>query len=106
MKISCEIIRDLLPLYLDDVCSNDSKTMIEEHFAECDNCKSELQTMAQNLHIISKEQNLLEAEVVKKMSNKWRKGMMISFLKGALIMLLTVAIVLFIINLFVGIKIM
>lgn len=45
MKISCEIIKDLLPLYLDGVCSNDSKVMVEEHLAECDSCKAELHAM-------------------------------------------------------------
>ena len=31
MKISCDIIRDLLPLYKDNVCSDASKDMVEEH---------------------------------------------------------------------------
>lgn len=29
MKISCEIIQDLLPLYCDGVCSQDSKQVVE-----------------------------------------------------------------------------
>lgn len=39
MKISCNIIRDLLPLYLDQVCSEESKDMIENHLTECENCR-------------------------------------------------------------------
>ena len=30
-KVSCEIIKDILPLYYDNVCSDDSKRMVEEH---------------------------------------------------------------------------
>ena len=30
-KIPCEIIRDLLPLYQDDICSEKSRNAIEEH---------------------------------------------------------------------------
>ena len=30
-KISCDIIQDMLPLYYDEVCSADSRKMIEEH---------------------------------------------------------------------------
>ncbi len=30
-KISCNIIKDVLPLYLDDVVSEDTKNMVEEH---------------------------------------------------------------------------
>lgn len=45
MKISCEIIKDLLPLYHDDVCSNQSRTTVEEHLQECDTCKNYLESM-------------------------------------------------------------
>ncbi|MGH4124310.1 MAG: zf-HC2 domain-containing protein [Clostridium sp.] len=45
MKISCEIVKDLLPLYYDDVCSNESRTTIEEHLLECDTCKKYLDSM-------------------------------------------------------------
>ena len=31
MKYECEVIRDLLPLYADDVCSAGSRKMVEEH---------------------------------------------------------------------------
>lgn len=45
MKISCEIVKDLLPLYYDDVCSNESRTTVEEHLQECDTCKKYLDNM-------------------------------------------------------------
>ncbi len=45
MKISCKIIEDLLPLYHDDVCSNESRTVVEEHLLECDDCKKNLESM-------------------------------------------------------------
>lgn len=37
-KISCDIIKDLIPLYVDNVCSNDTKIAIEEHIGECKSC--------------------------------------------------------------------
>lgn len=46
MKISCEIIQDLLPLYYDEVCSDDSKKTIEEHLNTCDNCSNYLKSMS------------------------------------------------------------
>lgn len=39
MKYPCDIIQDLLPLYLDGVCSEKSKKAVEEHLAECSDCK-------------------------------------------------------------------
>lgn len=37
-KISCSIIRDLMVLYEDDVCSEDSRKLIEEHISSCAEC--------------------------------------------------------------------
>lgn len=42
MNISCGIIKDLLPLYHDGVCSEETKIIIEEHLKICDDCKSYL----------------------------------------------------------------
>lgn len=45
MKIPCEVVKDLLPLYHDNVCSDESRTIIEEHLLECDTCKKYLDDM-------------------------------------------------------------
>jgi predicted anti-sigma-YlaC factor YlaD len=82
MKVSCNIIKDLLPLYHDGVCSDDSRAMIDKHILECDSCKTELQAMDEVLPINSPEQNLIEADAVKKLSIKWKKGMLKSLLEG------------------------
>ena len=42
MKLSCDVIQDLLPLYHDGVCSEESKTIVEEHIATCAACKDML----------------------------------------------------------------
>lgn len=36
--ITCEVIRDLLPLYVDDVLSSDSRALVEEHLETCEGC--------------------------------------------------------------------
>lgn len=104
MKISCEIIKDLLPLYHDGVCSNDSRAMIEDHLAECDSCKAELQAMDEALFINNKDQNLKEAEVVKNLSRRWKKGMLKSLLKGVLLTLLVIAALALVLFLFIDIR--
>ena len=40
MKTDCEIIRDLLPLYVDDICSEKSRELVDEHLRECTECGS------------------------------------------------------------------
>ena len=34
MNKECEVIRDLLPLYVDEVCSGTSRELIEEHLQD------------------------------------------------------------------------
>lgn len=38
IKYECELIRDLLPLYQDGVCSQSSQKAVEEHLKNCCNC--------------------------------------------------------------------
>lgn len=37
--IKCEVVKDLLPLYVDNVLSKESRELVEEHFAICAECK-------------------------------------------------------------------
>ena len=45
MKISCEVLSDLLPLYTEGLLSNDSIELVESHIQECHGCKKELEAM-------------------------------------------------------------
>lgn len=40
MKYNCDVIRDLLPLYIDGVASEKSAELVREHLAECEKCAS------------------------------------------------------------------
>ena len=42
MKLSCDVIRDLLPLYADRAASADTAALVEEHLASCPACREEL----------------------------------------------------------------
>lgn len=105
MKLTCEVIRDLLPLYHDGVCSNESKMIVDEHLAGCEGCKADLETMNHVFPQMHKEQNLKEAEAVIKLSRRWKKGMFLSLLKGVLLTILTVAAMLLFLYIFVDFKI-
>ena len=39
MKYLCGLIKDILPLYHDSICSEESKYAVEEHLSECPACK-------------------------------------------------------------------
>ena len=45
MKYNCDVIRDLLPLYQDGVCSEGSALAVEEHLKECKACSDYLSSL-------------------------------------------------------------
>lgn len=45
MKVTCNVIKDILPLYLENMLSDDSCTMVEEHIDQCQECKKYLNEM-------------------------------------------------------------
>lgn len=47
MKISCDIIRDILPLYAEDMVSKATKDMVDEHLCDCEGCTKELESLRQ-----------------------------------------------------------
>lgn len=42
-KISCEVVRDLLPLYADDAVSDASRVLVEAHLEACESCRKVLE---------------------------------------------------------------
>ena len=48
MNNSCDVIRDLLPLYADDACSEESRRLVDEHLAECPDCSGMLKRLQNN----------------------------------------------------------
>lgn len=44
-KIPCYIVLDLLPLYQDDILSEQSKQDVEQHICECEECKKVMDHM-------------------------------------------------------------
>ena len=104
MSVSCDIIKDLLPLYLDDVCSSDSKTAVTEHISTCEKCNAELRAMQKEVPINKTGQNMTEAEAVMNLSRRWKKGMTKSLLKGILIAILSIAALFTVLYLFMDIR--
>ena len=45
MNITCNIIKDLLPLYAEDMVSQDSKALVDDHLCGCDSCRKELEAL-------------------------------------------------------------
>ena len=73
MKIKCNVIKDILPLYIENIVSEDTRVLIEEHTNECIDCKKELEEMKSpgdmpidiNSNVIKKVKNKLFREKFK-----------------------------------------
>lgn len=79
MKTPCELVRDLLPLYHDGVCSDVSKEIVDAHLsccAECRKLRSSLNTE------IEAEKEIETARPLISMSHRWKQAMKRSALKG------------------------
>ena len=44
-ETNCDVIRDLLPLYEDNVVSEETAQMVREHLKDCPECREELRKM-------------------------------------------------------------
>ncbi len=54
MKYNCEMISDLLPLYIDKACTKGSAEAVEQHISECEACAGLLAEMRQCDTVIDK----------------------------------------------------
>lgn len=50
-KNTCNVVMDLMPLYVDDILSEESKELVEEHLATCPACQEEYRTMSTKMQI-------------------------------------------------------
>ena len=72
MRLDCKVIEDLLPLYFDNMCSEQSRKMVEEHLSECENCRRLVErTQAVQIPHIELEKPVAD-NVVKKSFKKIR----------------------------------
>lgn len=58
MKWECEMIQDMLPLYIEEMVSDKTKAAVEEHLEECPECKSlYLDMQKEEIEVIQKQTN-------------------------------------------------
>ena len=65
---NCDMIKDLLPLYADDVCSEESRKAVEEHINSCPDCKAELEKLRKNVTVSPQK----DTEVLKRIKKRLR----------------------------------
>lgn len=100
-ETECALIRDLMPLYHDNVCSEESRRAVEAHLKECAACRAEYQKLFGGSGAVEAafddEKERMIAESYKKVERKRRITIAVLSLIGAGILL---AIALFAIKLY------
>ena len=69
MRITCDVIQDLMPSYVDGILSEDSQALVKEHIEACKECRKMLEIMKEEQ---GKEQNQMRssAATLKKIRKK------------------------------------
>ena len=98
MKLSCEIVQDLLPLYEDGVCSKDSRAAVEAHLKTCESCRRTMDI--QNMNVSQEPVTPPDEEKIIRGIRKAKCRLFLSNLSAILILLLACILV---INQFNGI---
>ena len=74
--MNCDIVKDLLPLYIDDCCSKESEKIVEEHIKNCDACKKLYDDMSAPCDISEASQTLVKFTKL----NEWKASVLQSVL--------------------------
>ena len=71
MKLSCKVIEDMLPMYYDKVCSEESAALVEEHLKSCPHCSQMLSDLRVGIDI--QEQKVDDIKPLKKIQKSYKK---------------------------------
>lgn len=85
-QITHDIVKDLLPLYADDVVSDESKKMVEEHLANCTECKNYYDSLTDNSIPQESRKRIDDKNAIKKIKKAFTlKKLKVMFLSAVLV---------------------
>lgn len=102
MKKECSVVRDVLPLYLENMVSEGTKTFVEEHLAGCSNCAAEWERLksGKQIDVAGTPQRERDAQVIEAVKKKIAK----KTLKAVAVVCLIFAVLLGTVLLYTGIS--
>ena len=80
-KNICDIVQDLLPLYVDGVCSEAGRKLVEEHIPACSRCqetKKYLDDPSIEASVKTEKDSVLARHARKERSTAWKAGAIIA----------------------------
>lgn len=73
-KITCDMYQDLLTLYIDDLCSEDSVKAVSEHLKNCNKCRDAYMLMKNNVKVptASEQEKQERSEFKSNLTKTWK----------------------------------
>ena len=81
-KISCNVIQDIMPLYVDEIVSEDTKKLVEEHLKECEDCRKGNYNLCKNIRMLA---NQAEKELFQKLKHRLINRRIAAAILGAIL---------------------
>lgn len=78
--MNCNIIKDLLPSYIDEICSDETKVAVEKHIKNCTECKKHMHMMQQPTKTIVETDVEAAKKPFKRINQKRRLQVMVAIL--------------------------
>lgn len=73
-NVTCSIVEDLLPLYMDGCCSKDSQQAVAEHMKTCEKCRETYRHLQSDLPTIANETtDMRSEEIARSLSKRIKK---------------------------------
>lgn len=94
MSKQCEIIKDLLPLYVDKVCSKETNELVEKHLKECEDCREYYNAIQENSSI----DKLDEVKSLKNFSKKLKRRKIITIIITLICTLMALILLFYVFN--------
>lgn len=76
--LNCKVIEDLIPLYCEGLCSDETRALVDAHIKDCDACRKLCETTPQEPQPEA-ETIPDEAKVFKKVNRKMKKNRLVSY---------------------------
>ncbi|MDF1509111.1 zf-HC2 domain-containing protein [Robertmurraya sp. DFI.2.37] len=92
--MKCNLVRDLLPLYIEGDCSSRTNRMVKEHLLNCSKCRELYEIMEPpiDLKFVLPQESMKDLEIRQK--KLWRKYYGRLILKGSLLFIVVYSAVL------------
>lgn len=83
--LSCNVIKDLLPVYCDGMASVDSVEVVEQHIKQCEDCKLIYEKMSGNLETEQLEDRDREIQELKKIKKIFNTKVIVAGIMGVIV---------------------